>query len=40
MRYWLSAHSEDRVVNYDALTYGGNLQNLRDVEARERYQFA
>lgn len=28
-----------RVVNYDALTYAGNLENLRDVENNPRYTF-
>jgi len=28
-----------RVVNFDALTYAGNLENLREVEGREGYQF-
>ena len=28
-----------RVVNLDALTYAGNLENLRAVEDREGYQF-
>jgi dTDP-glucose 4,6-dehydratase len=27
------------MVNFDALTYSGNLDNLRDVEAHPRYQF-
>jgi len=27
------------LVNFDALTYSGNLDNLRDVEAHPRYQF-
>ena len=28
-----------RVVNFDALTYAGNLENLREVEGREGYEF-
>jgi dTDP-glucose 4,6-dehydratase len=28
-----------RVVNFDALTYAGNLENLREVEGRDEYQF-
>jgi len=28
-----------RVVNFDALTYAGNLENLREVEEREGYHF-
>jgi dTDP-glucose 4,6-dehydratase len=30
---------EWRVVNFDALTYAGNLENLREVEGRDGYQF-
>jgi dTDP-glucose 4,6-dehydratase len=32
IRYWLSNHPKDTVVNYDLLTYAGNLESLRDVE--------
>mgnify|MGYP001276542231 CR=1 FL=1 len=28
-----------RVVNFDALTYAGNLENLREVEGRAEYEF-
>lgn len=30
---------EIRIINVDALTYAGNLENLRDVEDRENYTF-
>ena len=39
IRYWLREHPEDAVVNYDALTYAGNLENLRDVANDPRYTF-
>lgn len=39
IRYWLNHHSEDRVVNFDALTYAGNLENLQDIETDPRYAF-
>ena len=32
IRYWLSVYPDDRVVNYDLLTYAGNLASLQDVE--------
>lgn len=35
----LAEHLEDRIVNFDALTYAGNLENLADVEKNPRYQF-
>jgi dTDP-glucose 4,6-dehydratase len=39
IRYWLREHPEDTVVNLDALTYAGNLANLREVETNSRYRF-
>src|SRR3989338_10133709 len=39
IRYWVGAHPEDEVVNFDALTYAGNLENLKDIEANPRYHF-
>ena len=31
--------SEIRIINVDALTYAGNLENLRDIEKRDNYTF-
>jgi len=39
VRYLLQTHPEDRVVNLDALTYAGNLENLTDVESHPHYAF-
>ncbi len=41
VRHLLGAHPSVSVVNLDALTYAGNPENLRDVEADfgKRYQF-
>ena len=41
IRYWLDKYPEDRVVNYDLLTYAGNLPSIADVAEREgdRYTF-
>lgn len=41
VRYWLRNHAQDRVVNYDLLTYAANLASLSDVAAAEteRYVF-
>ena len=39
VRYWIKRHPEDRVVNLDALTYAGNLENLTDIEATPGYRF-
>ena len=35
----LLLEGDDEVVNLDALTYAGNLENLADVEGSERYAF-
>ena len=37
--HWLLEHSDDSVTVFDALTYAGNLDNLRDVEGEARYTF-
>ncbi len=39
IRLMLSKHQDCRVVNVDALTYAGNLENLRDVENNPNYIF-
>lgn len=39
IRYYLANHPEDSIINLDALTYAGNLENLRDVESDPRYTF-
>lgn len=31
--------NEIRIINVDALTYAGNLENLKDIENRENYTF-
>jgi dTDP-glucose 4,6-dehydratase len=36
---WVLGHSDDAVTVFDALTYAGNLANLRDVEDDPRYAF-
>lgn len=37
--YWLKHHPNDHVVNFDALTYAGNLENLVSVEKNPNYTF-
>lgn len=39
IRYVLAHHPEDSVVDFDLLTYAGNLENLKDVERNPRYSF-
>lgn len=37
--YWLKNHPNDEIVNLDKLTYAGNLENLKEIEANPHYQF-
>lgn len=37
--YWMKNHPQDQIVNFDKLTYAGNLENLRDVEKNQNYSF-
>lgn len=39
VHYWLKNFPHDTVVVYDALTYAGNLENLKSVENNLRYSF-
>ena len=39
IRYWLAEHLQDEVVNFDLLTYAGNLANLADIDDTRRYAF-
>jgi dTDP-glucose 4,6-dehydratase len=39
VRLFVKNHPEYFVVNLDALTYAGNLENLRDIENSENYKF-
>lgn len=39
VRHWVRRYPETLVVNLDALTYAGNLENLRDVENESNYVF-
>ena len=40
VRYMLRTHKDLEVVNFDALTYAGNLENLKDIQGDTRYSFA
>ncbi len=40
IRYVLGKQLHAQIVNFDALTYAGNLDNLRDIESDARYTFA
>ncbi len=39
IHYFHQNHPEDIIYNLDALTYAGNLENLKDLENSDRYKF-
>lgn len=38
IRYWLETHPQDEIINYDKITYAGNLENLSDIENNKNYK--
>lgn len=39
IRYLLEHHPDYRVINFDKLTYAGNLENLSDISSNPNYKF-
>lgn len=39
VHYMLNKHSDYRIINFDSLTYAGNLENLTAIESNPRYVF-
>ena len=39
IHYWLKTHPEDSIINFDKLTYAGNIENLASVADDPRYSF-
>jgi len=39
INYWLNHNKEDSIVNFDKLTYAGNLNNLKESENNPNYLF-
>ena len=39
IKYTVEAHPEYEIINYDKLTYAGNLDNLKDLDGRPNYKF-
>lgn len=39
VHHWVRNHPEDRVINLDALTYAGNLENLKGIDQSGSYRF-
>lgn len=40
IHYWLGNYPKDKVINLDALTYAGNLENLKGIKKNSNYKFA
>jgi dTDP-glucose 4,6-dehydratase len=39
IHHMLDSHKDIEIVNYDKLTYAGNLDNLKDIDSDPRYHF-
>lgn len=39
IHYWTKNHPDDQIVNFDALTYAGHKESLKDLEGNSNYQF-
>ena len=39
VRYMVNKYSQYHIINLDALTYCGNLENLKDIEDKDNYTF-
>jgi dTDP-glucose 4,6-dehydratase len=39
IHYWLKKYPDDEIVNLDALTYAGNVDNLNNLPNSQNYQF-
>jgi dTDP-glucose 4,6-dehydratase len=39
VRLFVNKYPEHTIVNFDKLTYAGNLSNLKDLEGKKNYHF-
>jgi dTDP-glucose 4,6-dehydratase len=39
IHYWLKNHPTDEILNFDKLTYAGNLENLKGTDTNPNYSF-
>ncbi len=39
VRHFVNKYPDDTIINFDKLTYAGNLENLKDVEHANNYRF-
>lgn len=37
--YWMKNYPQDEIINFDTLTYAGNLENLKKIEENPNYKF-
>ncbi len=37
--YWIKKYPQDYIINFDKLTYAGNLENLSEIENNSHYSF-
>jgi len=37
--YWMKQYPNDEIINFDSLTYAGNLENLKSIEKNPNYKF-
>lgn len=39
IHYWLKKYPDDKIINFDALTYAGNRESLKNLKSRANYVF-
>ncbi len=39
IQYWIQKYPDDFIINFDSLTYAGNLENLKYIEKNPHYTF-
>jgi dTDP-glucose 4,6-dehydratase len=39
VRLFVQKYPQYTIINFDALTYAGNLENLKDIETEPNYRF-
>ncbi|MEA2088886.1 MAG: dTDP-glucose 4,6-dehydratase [Patescibacteria group bacterium] len=39
IHYWIKKYPNDKIINLDALTYAGNLENLKNIKGKKNYFF-
>lgn len=37
--YWMKKYPNDQIINFDKLTYAGNLENLKEIDKNPNYTF-